>query len=952
MKLKWLVFVALVVFAVQFGETRALRVESEFVPGELIVKFKSEYTPTQHFLNSYDLRTPTPLLKKVKSAGLERGLDRLFLVHADTNNIEALIQRIQRDPRVEYAEPNFILTTQVMPNDPSFSQLWGMNNTGQTGGISDSDIDAPEAWDSTRDSNLIVGIIDTGIDYSHVDLAANIWINSGEIAGNGIDDDGNGYIDDIYGWDFVNNDNDPYDDNGHGTHVAGTIGARGNNGIGVAGVNWQVKLAALKFLNASGSGTTVNAVQAIQYANQMGFKVTNNSWGGGAYSQVLYDAISAANGAGNIFVAAAGNNGQNTDSSPAYPASYNLPNIISVAVTDSSDNKASFSNYGAASVDLGAPGVDIYSTVPISGCVNCDPTGYKSLSGTSMAAPHVSGFAALLWSHISSASHLQVKDKILSSADLIESMEGITSSGGRLNIYNVFDNDVTPPAAIVDLSASSPTNNSIILSFTAAGDDGTLGQANRYDVRYSTVPITEDNFGAAVQARKEPRPSSAGSPERFKISGLSSETTYYLAVKIEDNVRNISPLSNVVSATTLPIVTVWSDNMENGTNGWTNEGNTYPLLWHQGYRRAYSSFTAWYYGREDTGNYDVGYSNWGKLTSPVIDLGGVANAEFDFRHYLVTENHPGFDLARVQIINSDGTNLTTLFTKTTTNGSWVKEWTDISAYDGKQVRLIFYFDTIDNLYNNFEGWYVDDVHILGAVSNQQPVANAGPDQSGQTEQIITFDGSGSYDPDGSIVSYIWAFGDGTSESGVTVNHVYVNPGTYTATLTVTDDDDVINQDTAIITINSTSPVTVFADSFEVNEWNGLWTEDAQNDWSRSNEYKLSGNYSARVRGSASDSMLTSIAIDLQGRTRADIAFSWLNKESVDTGEYVAFDVSTDNGASWTEKARLRGNADPENSWQNASVTLMDVSNLKIRFRGRLSHPNESSFVDVVTVTAQ
>ena len=233
----------------------------------------------------------------------------------------------------------------------------------------------------------MVAIIDTGIDYTHPDLAANIWTNPGEIAGDGIDNDGNGYVDDVHGYDFVNNDGDPMDDHFHGTHTAGTVGAVGNNGVGVTGVNWQVKLMALKFLGASGSGSVSGAVSALEYAVTMGVRLSNNSWGGGGYSQALYDAIKNSQVIGHVFVAAAGNSGVNSDLQPAYPASYDLDNIISVAAIDSSDNLASFSNRGVVTVDLAAPGVAVLSTV-LGG-------GYASYSGTSMATPHVTGAAAL-----------------------------------------------------------------------------------------------------------------------------------------------------------------------------------------------------------------------------------------------------------------------------------------------------------------------------------------------------------------------------------------------------------------------------------------------------------------------------------------------------------------------------------------------------------------------------
>ncbi|HZN02383.1 MAG TPA: S8 family peptidase, partial [Candidatus Polarisedimenticolia bacterium] len=275
------------------------------------------------------------------------------------------IERLMRNPRVVYAEPNYILTADVVPNDPRFNELYGMLNTGQTGGTTDADIDADQAWGVSRGSHdVLVGVIDTGIDYNHPDLAANIWTNPGEIPGNTIDDDGNGFVDDIHGYDFANNDSDPFDDNGHGSHCSGTIGGVGNNGVGVAGVNWQVSLMALKFLSGGGSGTTANAVRAVEYSTMMGVDLTSNSWGGGGFSQALYDAVAAAGAANIAFVAAAGNDGTDNDVSPHYPSNYDLANVISVAATDHNDAKASFSNWGATTVDLGAPGVNILSTLP------------------------------------------------------------------------------------------------------------------------------------------------------------------------------------------------------------------------------------------------------------------------------------------------------------------------------------------------------------------------------------------------------------------------------------------------------------------------------------------------------------------------------------------------------------------------------------------------------------
>ena len=354
---------------------------------------------------------------------------------------------------VLYVEPNFVhvmgeIIESTPPNDSGYASLWGLSNTGQTGGTVDADIDALEAWGlSTGSSDVVVAIIDTGIDYTHSDLSGNMWVNPGEIARDGIDNDGNGYVDDIYGWDFAYNDSDPFDGHHHGTHVAGTIGAVGNNSTGVVGVNWDVKLMAMKFLSDGGSGSTSGAIGAINYVTMMkrdyGVNVvaTNNSWGGGGYSQALSDAIAAGGAEGVLFIAAAGNSGNNTDIYASYPSSYGHDRIISVAATDHNDGRAGFSNYGATSVDLAAPGVSIYSTVP--------GNGYASYSGTSMATPHVAGVVGLLAAGNPQATVDQIKAAIMDGADTVASMAGRAVTGGRLNAYNALQliggQDIRPP---------------------------------------------------------------------------------------------------------------------------------------------------------------------------------------------------------------------------------------------------------------------------------------------------------------------------------------------------------------------------------------------------------------------------------------------------------------------------------------------------------------------------
>jgi len=336
------------------------------------------------------------------------------------------------NPAIAYVEPDFAIAPTALPADPLFGSLWGLHNTGRSGGVVDADIDAPAAWDVTTGSRgVVVAVIDSGVDHGHHDLAANIWRNPGEIAGDGLDNDGNGFVDDVHGWDFANGDADPMDDNGHGTHVAGTIGAVGDNGVGVAGVTWQVSIMALKFLSSTGSGSTSGAVAAINYATRMkrdfgvNVVVTNNSWGGSGFSAALRDAIVAGGRHNILFVAASGNQGVNNDTTPHYPSNYGDSAVISVAASDRSNRLASFSNYGSTSVDLAAPGVAISSTTP--------GNAYASYSGTSMATPHVSGVVALVAAANPAATAAEIREAILSTTTPVPAFAGKMVTGGLLN---------------------------------------------------------------------------------------------------------------------------------------------------------------------------------------------------------------------------------------------------------------------------------------------------------------------------------------------------------------------------------------------------------------------------------------------------------------------------------------------------------------------------------------
>jgi large repetitive protein len=338
------------------------------------------------------------------------------------------VQKTQFDAAVKSISYDYVLFIDLIPNDPDFARLWALNNTGMNGGTVDADIDAVEAWNNTTGHpDLVIGVIDTGIDYKHPELSTNMWENVAEK--NGVknkDDDNNGYVDDFCGWNFYDDNNDPNDDNMHGTHVAGTIGALANNKKGIAGVAPKVKLVALKFLNAQGSGYLSDALEAINYATRIPKLIaTNNSWGGGGFSQEMKDAIDDASRHDILFVAAAGNSGRNNDVTPAYPASYDCGNIISVAATDFKDQLASFSNYGRNTVHIGAPGVGIYSTTP--------KKKYDTLNGTSMAAPHVSGVCVLVRAMFPALTMMQVRGKILTTGDPKPSLSAKTSSGSRLN---------------------------------------------------------------------------------------------------------------------------------------------------------------------------------------------------------------------------------------------------------------------------------------------------------------------------------------------------------------------------------------------------------------------------------------------------------------------------------------------------------------------------------------
>lgn len=398
------------------------------VPGEVIVKLKSSATA--------EALVPKALAASVRSFRFFETDRRFAKVTLQSEKAKhSYLTALRDDPRVEYAEPNYLMHAlgaepeEKLPDDPEFSKQWALKNTGQNGGLPGADISATKAWAYTTGSKaVLVAVIDTGIDHQHPDLKENIYTNPGEIAGNGIDDDHNGFIDDVHGWNFSDNSANSIDDNGHGTHVAGVIGAHGDNALGVSGVNWQVSLLPVKFLDAYGSGTLENALKAVQYATLMHAQVMNNSWGGGEFSQAMFDTIKAAGGQGSIFVAAAGGSGQDMDGSPNFPAGYQLENVVAVAASTNRDTLAYHSSFGRNSVHIAAPGNLILSTVP--------GGKYETYSGSSFSAAFFSGAAALLWSSNPALTMQEARERLLRSRDPKPEFAGKLTSGGRLNVYN------------------------------------------------------------------------------------------------------------------------------------------------------------------------------------------------------------------------------------------------------------------------------------------------------------------------------------------------------------------------------------------------------------------------------------------------------------------------------------------------------------------------------------
>lgn len=461
------------------------------VDGEILVKFRSE--ASEESLRRLNLKNRGTVVEKMG----DLGWSRVRLPAGKTK--EQAIETYLSSALVEDAQPNYYYHLLLTPNDTSYGSLWGM-----------AKISAPQAWDlNTGSPSVVVANIDTGVRFDHEDLAANMWTNPGEINNNGLDDDNNGFVDDYFGYDFFYNDPNPFDENGHGTHTAGTIGAVGNNSKGVAGVNWNVKVMSIKIYDNDGLGTTsamlINAYNYVRMMKLRGvnIRVTNNSYGGCdeacGYDKATKDAIDALGEAGVLQVFAAGNDGRNIDTAPAYPASYNSPWIISVANSTSADTRNGSSNYGVVSVDLAAPGTSILSTL------HGTTASYGNLSGTSMAAPHVTGAAALLASHNPALSSASIKATLLNSVDLLAAWNGVVKMGGRLNVSAALNNQSVCSFNMLSSPITVPTKGGYFtVNVTAGTNCDYMAKSNSRWIQVSENDSFSGNGTVTFRARLNP----------------------------------------------------------------------------------------------------------------------------------------------------------------------------------------------------------------------------------------------------------------------------------------------------------------------------------------------------------------------------------------------------------------------------------------------------------------
>ncbi len=696
----------------------------EHVENEVIVKLKPEFafqqaegetTPSGGFAEQYGAKVlqkfdiPDNMFKAFNGE-----MVRLKLP-AGMSTAQAMVM-MAKDDRVEYAVQNDVIkltTDQTGEAEYSTSaakpenlngQLWGINNEGQTGGKVDSDVDAPEAWTintgkTQAEGGPLIAIIDTGINYNHEALQGNIWTNPGEIPGDGIDNDNNGVIDDVHGFNAAADSGDPLDDNDHGSHCAGSIAGNGTNPKGLYGVSQKGNLMGVKFLTARGGGTLADAIESVLYATKMGARVTSNSWGGGGFNQALYDAFKSSPA---MHIIAAGNESNNNDARPAYPATFDLPNVISVAATDHNDGIARFSNYGATTVDLGAPGVDILSST--SGASN----EYKSFSGTSMATPHVTGAANLLLTEFPEMSNEELKARLMNTGDSVASLQGKTVSGKRLNANNAMETDTTAPGAPNDFGIKNAKAGEVVVGFTATGDDNWCGDASAYVLKVSNQPIVDGEAGEGQVSFDDAITVPTGTPGetgtleqvaiKTRLSG--SEQPIYVALKIADNIGNLSEI-RTASGTVPAAKVAFEDTVDGQSNNFTAEGS-WAKVDVPGRGKVWTDSPDGAYGQDQNI----------ALTSRAISLKDISGSTLAFDSKFELENRYDNVFVEVAEVPAEGAEAQWA-TAATLNGAsdWGTQEVDLSAYDGKDVQVRFRLKSDGSV--NQDGIYIDNIVVAG-----------------------------------------------------------------------------------------------------------------------------------------------------------------------------------------------------------------------------------------------